>query len=78
MANCCFLVRGGLLIVWLQLDVSGFRPVLACGWHGAFWMQTNGTSSPAAKQCSLASMRIAAQDNDGAPRLLYSTAVRLV
>jgi hypothetical protein len=28
------LVKAGLLIVWLQLNVSGFRPVLACGWHG--------------------------------------------
>jgi hypothetical protein len=29
-----FLVRAGSLIVWLQLNVSGFRPVLARGWHG--------------------------------------------
>jgi hypothetical protein len=29
-----FLVRAGLLIGWLQLDVSGLRLVLACGWHG--------------------------------------------
>ena len=28
-----FLVRAVLLIVWLQLSVSGFRPVLAHGWH---------------------------------------------
>jgi len=28
-----FLIRAGLLIVWLQLNVSGFRPVLARGWH---------------------------------------------
>ena len=29
-----FLVRAGLLVLWLQLDVSSFRPVLARGWHG--------------------------------------------
>lgn len=29
-----FLVRAGLLIVWLSLDVFGFRLVLARGWHG--------------------------------------------
>jgi hypothetical protein len=28
-----FLIRAGLLIFWLQLNVSGFRPVLARGWH---------------------------------------------
>ena len=28
-----FLVRAGLIIVWLQLDASGFRLVLARGWH---------------------------------------------
>jgi len=27
-------VRAGLLNFWLQLNVSGFRPVLARGWHG--------------------------------------------
>lgn len=37
------LVRAGLLIVWLQLNVSGFRFVLARGWHGArLSMQTTG------------------------------------
>jgi len=30
-----FLIRAGLLIFWLQLNVSGFRPVLARGWHAA-------------------------------------------
>jgi hypothetical protein len=28
------LIRAGLLIVWLQPNVSGFRFVLARGWHG--------------------------------------------
>jgi hypothetical protein len=28
-----FLIRAGLLIVWLRLGVSSFRPVLARGWH---------------------------------------------
>jgi hypothetical protein len=32
-STAALLVRAGLLIVWLQLNVSGFRPVLACGWH---------------------------------------------
>ena len=30
-----FLIRAGLLVVWLQLNVSGFRLVLARGWHEA-------------------------------------------
>ena len=29
-----FLVGAGLLIAWLRLNVSGFGPVLARGWHG--------------------------------------------
>jgi len=29
------LVSAGFLIVWLRLDVFGFRPVLARGRHGA-------------------------------------------
>ena len=28
-----FLIRPGLLVVWLQLGVPGFCPVLARGWH---------------------------------------------
>jgi hypothetical protein len=28
-------MRAGLLVVWLQLNVSGFRLALARGWHGA-------------------------------------------
>lgn len=32
---CCFLVRAGLLVVWLRLNVSGCCPVLARGWHAA-------------------------------------------
>ena len=27
------MIRAGLLIVWLQLNFSGFRPVLARAWH---------------------------------------------
>ena len=30
-----FLIRAGLLVVWLQLNVSGFRLVLARSWHEA-------------------------------------------
>jgi hypothetical protein len=38
-----FLLRAGLLIVWLQPHVSGFLPVLARGWHGArLSMRTTG------------------------------------
>lgn len=29
-------VRTGFLIVWVPLDVGGFRPVLARGWHDGF------------------------------------------
>ena len=29
-----FLIRAGLLVVWLQLNVSHFCLVLARGWHG--------------------------------------------
>jgi hypothetical protein len=37
-----FLVRAGLLGIWLRLSVSGFRSVLARDWHGdAFdWVPT--------------------------------------
>jgi hypothetical protein len=28
-----FLARAGLLIVWLRLNVSGFRSILPPGWH---------------------------------------------
>jgi hypothetical protein len=34
-STCYLHVRAALLIVWLQLDVSGFRLVLARGWHAA-------------------------------------------
>jgi hypothetical protein len=38
-----FLMRASLLILWLQLNVSGFRLVLARGWHGArLSMRTTG------------------------------------
>ena len=33
-STAAFLVRAGFLVVWLPLDVSGFCPVLARGWHG--------------------------------------------
>jgi hypothetical protein len=37
------LVTAGLLVAWLQLNVSGFRLVLARGWHGHVRrMRTNG------------------------------------
>ena len=32
-STAAFLVRAGLLVVWLSLDVAGSRSVLAHGWH---------------------------------------------
>ena len=65
-------MTAGLLIAWLQLNVSGFRPVLARGWHGhAHWMQTTGASLLAVKQCSPARARTLAQDSRGPHGLLY-------
>ena len=33
LSTAIFLVRADLLIVWLQLNVSGSRPLLARSWH---------------------------------------------
>jgi hypothetical protein len=33
-----FLVRVGLLVVWLHFNAPGFRCVLARGWHGYAWL----------------------------------------
>src|SRR5215471_3218641 len=43
-----FLIRAGLLVVRVQLNVSGFHPVLARGWHGwpDRWPPLTGLSSP--------------------------------
>jgi len=35
-------------VVWLPFDVRGFRSVLACGWHDAFWLQTAKLSATVA------------------------------
>ena len=35
LSTAAFLVRAGFLVVWLPLDVGGYRLVLARGWHGA-------------------------------------------
>ena len=40
-----FLVRAGLLIVWLQLNVPGFRPVLTREWHAAVMADSLSTAS---------------------------------
>jgi hypothetical protein len=40
-----FLIRVGLLTVWLQSSVSGFRPVLARGWHEARCLRAGDSSS---------------------------------
>jgi len=52
-----FLVRGGLLIVWLQLNVSGFVVVLARGWHGTHYLRAGdhslvGYRHPLGYRCS--------------------------
>jgi hypothetical protein len=31
-------IRAGLLMAWLRLNVSGFRSVLARGWHCRTWI----------------------------------------
>ena len=33
LSAAAFLMRAGLLIIWLHLNVSGLRLVLARGWH---------------------------------------------
>jgi uncharacterized membrane protein YgdD (TMEM256/DUF423 family) len=44
-STAVFLVRAGLLVAWLPLDVSGFRSVLAREWHAArLSMRTVGTT----------------------------------
>jgi hypothetical protein len=49
------LLRASLLIVWALLDVSGYRLVLASGWHGAlcrpFWEQAGPCSIPNLCKC---------------------------
>src|SRR5947207_13610962 len=47
-----FLIRASLLVVWQQLGVSGFQPVLARPWH-VVWMQTTGAILIADRQFSL-------------------------
>ena len=32
-STAAFQVRAGFVVPWLRLDVSGFRSVLARGWH---------------------------------------------
>jgi hypothetical protein len=69
-----FLIRAGLLVVWLQLNVSGFRPVLARMWHGqeaetpwpTVWMQTTGAVLLMTEPCSLARAQTTAQDGPSA------------
>jgi hypothetical protein len=63
-----FLVRAGLLIVWLHLNVSGFRLVLARGWHRArLSMRTVGTTLLAVKRCSVVCVWMPAQDGRSLP-----------
>ena len=48
LSTAAFLARAGLLGVWLRLDVSGFRPVLARGWHDALRSRPSSWAGPAA------------------------------
>ena len=69
-------MRAGLLIVWLQLSVSGFRSVLARGWHGARpSMRTTGVLLVAWCLPSSSCMWSAAYDGHSAFGLLYAAAV---
>ena len=54
------LVSAGFLIVWLRLDVCGFRSVLARGWHGAGPRRSGARRSlpPCVNQCSLSGPRL--------------------
>ena len=53
-------MSAGFLIVWLRLDVCGFRPVLARGRHGAGPRRSGARRSlpPCVNQCSLSGPRL--------------------
>lgn len=71
-----FLVRAALLGVWLLLDVCGFRPVLARGWHeGDLLVRTCRHGRVVDRLAQLIRQVVAAQDGFYACRLLYSAAV---
>ena len=72
-----FLLRASLLGVWPQLDVPGFRPVLARGWHGlTSSSRTTGTRLLAAERHGSMRVRMFAQNSGSAHGLLYLTGVR--
>ena len=77
-STAAFLVRAGFLVIWLPLDVGGFRLVLARDWHGdCLSMRTTGTPPLAADRCSLGGAQRSADDGQGACGLLYFAAVPL-
>jgi hypothetical protein len=55
-STAAFLVSAGFLVAWLPLGVRGFRLVRAREGHGAFWMQTTGTTMIAVKRRGLVCM----------------------
>ncbi len=71
------LIRAGLLIAWLQLNVPGSRPVLARGWHGTCpSSRTTGASPLAVYRSSPMHMWTPGQDSRSTRGLLYLAAVR--
>jgi hypothetical protein len=59
------LVRASLLIAWLRLNVSGFRPVLARGWHGA-------RLGHAARTALVGELASASPSSNRSPEVLYA------
>jgi hypothetical protein len=59
-STAALLVSAGFLIVWLRLDVCGFRPVLARGRHGTGPRRSGARRSlpPCVNQCSLSGPRL--------------------
>jgi hypothetical protein len=70
--TAAYLARAGLLGVWLQLSVPGFRPVLARGWHEVCTsMRTVGILLLGIKLPSSACLWARAQDGHGVQGLMY-------
>src|SRR4029077_17984081 len=69
----------GTIVRRCPLLAMGVVTHLVTRFRGRFclttWMQTNGRPLLAVKKCSLARMRMAAQDGSCAPGLLYAAAV---
>ena len=55
------LVRAGFVVVLVPVNVSGFRPVLARGWHErARWLQATGTVLLVVERCGVVRVRMTA------------------